>query len=34
VEAGLFDDANGLVQITGTGLHTGQHIALPDQASS
>lgn len=34
VELGLFDDANGLVQITGTGLHTGQHIALPGLAST
>jgi hypothetical protein len=28
VTMGLFDDANGLVQITGTGLDVGQHIAL------
>jgi hypothetical protein len=34
VELGLFDDANGLVQITGTGLHTGQHIALPGLGST
>jgi hypothetical protein len=34
VKLGLFDEANGLVQITGTGLHTGQHSALPGQASS
>jgi hypothetical protein len=31
VSLGLFDDANGLVQITGTGLDVGQHIALPGQ---
>jgi hypothetical protein len=31
VTPGLFDDANGLVQITGTGLDVGQHIALPGQ---
>jgi hypothetical protein len=34
VELGLFDDANGLVQITGTGLGTGQHVALPGLAST
>jgi Putative peptidoglycan binding domain len=34
VKLGLFDDANGLVQITGTDLHAGQHIALPGLAST
>jgi peptidoglycan hydrolase-like protein with peptidoglycan-binding domain len=31
VELGLFDDADGLVQVTGTGLHPGQRIVVPAQ---
>lgn len=34
VKLGLFDDANGLVQVTGSGLHTGQPIALPSLTST
>ena len=29
VSLGLFDDANGLVQVTGTGLAAGQHVVVP-----
>jgi hypothetical protein len=29
VSLGLFDDANGLVQVSGTGLATGQHVVVP-----
>jgi hypothetical protein len=29
VTTGLFDDAAGTVQVTGTGLHAGQHIVVP-----
>jgi hypothetical protein len=29
VSLGLFDDAAGLVQVTGTGLAAGQHVVVP-----
>jgi hypothetical protein len=29
VTVGLFDDADGTVQVTGTGLAAGQHIVIP-----
>lgn len=29
VTTGLFDDASGLVQVTGTGLAVGQHVVVP-----
>ncbi|MGH3124796.1 MAG: hypothetical protein ACRDND_27755, partial [Streptosporangiaceae bacterium] len=29
VSAGLFDDADGLVQVTGPGLAAGQHVVVP-----
>lgn len=29
VSPGLFDDAAGLVQVTGTGLAAGQHVVVP-----
>jgi len=29
VSVGLFDDAQGLVQVTGPGLHAGQQVAVP-----
>lgn len=29
VQPGLFDDADGLVQVTGDGLHAGDHIVVP-----
>ena len=29
VTVGLFDDAEGLVQISGQGLHAGQHVVVP-----
>ena len=29
VTTGLFDDAAGTVQVTGTGLHAGQHVVVP-----
>jgi peptidoglycan hydrolase-like protein with peptidoglycan-binding domain len=29
VELGLFDDAEGLVQVTGSGLREGQHVVVP-----
>jgi hypothetical protein len=29
VSLGIFDDANGLVQIYGSGLGAGQHVAVP-----
>ncbi|MGH9243477.1 MAG: efflux RND transporter periplasmic adaptor subunit [Acidimicrobiales bacterium] len=29
VELGLFDDAEGLVQVTGSGLEPGQHVVVP-----
>jgi hypothetical protein len=29
VELGLFDDADGLVQISGTGLAEGQRVVVP-----
>jgi hypothetical protein len=29
VEIGLFDDAEGLVQVTGAGLREGQHVVVP-----
>lgn len=29
VSLGLFDDASGLVQVTGSGLATGQHVVVP-----
>jgi hypothetical protein len=29
VSAGLFDDAAGLVQVSGSGLHAGQHVVVP-----
>lgn len=29
VTLGLFDDADGMVQVTGTGLTTGQHVVVP-----
>ncbi|MBV8527059.1 MAG: HlyD family efflux transporter periplasmic adaptor subunit [Candidatus Dormibacteraeota bacterium] len=31
VQPGLFDDADGLVQVTGDGLAAGQHIVVPAQ---
>ena len=27
--AGLFDDADGLVQVSGVGLSAGQHVVVP-----
>jgi hypothetical protein len=30
VTLGLFDDADGLVQVTGTGLTAGQRIVVPN----
>ena len=30
VTLGLFDDADGLVQVTGTGLAAGQRVVVPD----
>ena len=32
VSVGLFDDAQGLVQISGSGLHAGQHVVIPASA--
>ena len=32
VTVGLFDDAQGLVQISGSGLHAGQHVVIPASA--
>ena len=29
VSVGLFDDAAGLVQVSGTGLAAGQHVVVP-----
>src|SRR5262249_13037788 len=29
VELGLFDDADGLVQVTGAGLHVGMRVVVP-----
>ncbi len=29
VELGLFDDADGLVQVRGAGVHAGQHVVVP-----
>ena len=29
VSLGLFDDAAGLVQVTGSGLAAGQHVVVP-----
>jgi len=29
VSPGLFDDATGLVQVTGSGLAAGQHVVVP-----
>jgi hypothetical protein len=29
VTLGLFDDADGLVQVTGSGLAAGQHVVVP-----
>ena len=29
VSVGLFDDAQGLVQVTGPGLHAGQQVVVP-----
>jgi multidrug efflux pump subunit AcrA (membrane-fusion protein) len=29
VSLGVFDDAAGLVQVTGTGLAAGQHVVVP-----
>jgi hypothetical protein len=29
VSLGLFDDADGLVQVTGTGLSAGQNVVVP-----
>ena len=29
VTLGLFDDADGLVQVTGTGLAAGQRVVVP-----
>ena len=29
ISLGLFDDAHGLVQVTGTGLHVGQRVVVP-----
>jgi len=31
VTLGLFDDADGLVQIHGPGLSAGQHVVIPAQ---
>jgi Putative peptidoglycan binding domain len=31
VSVGLFDDADGLVQVTGTGLAPGQHVVVPGE---
>jgi hypothetical protein len=31
VELGLFDDADGLVQVTGSGVAAGQRIVVPAQ---
>ena len=33
VTPGLFDDAAGLVQVTGTGLTAGQHVVVPARMS-
>ena len=30
VSPGLFDDAAGLVQVTGAGLVAGQHVVVPE----
>ena len=30
VTLGLFDDADGLVQVTGTGLAAGQQVVVPN----
>jgi multidrug efflux pump subunit AcrA (membrane-fusion protein) len=30
VRLGLFDDADGMVQVTGTGLAAGQHVVVPE----
>lgn len=30
VSLGLFDDADGLVQVTGSGLRAGQHVVVPE----
>ena len=32
VSVGLFDDAQGRVQISGSGLHAGQHVVIPASA--
>jgi hypothetical protein len=32
VSVGLFDEAQGLVQISGSGLHAGQHVVIPASA--
>jgi hypothetical protein len=29
VSPGMFDDADGLVQVTGPGLAAGQHVVVP-----
>jgi len=29
VSVGLFDDAQGLVQVSGPGLHAGQQVVVP-----
>jgi hypothetical protein len=29
VSLGLFDDADGLVQVSGSGLSAGQHVVVP-----
>ena len=29
VSLGLFDDADGLVQVTGSGLTRGEHVVVP-----
>jgi hypothetical protein len=29
VSLGLFDDADGLVQVSGSGLRAGQHVVVP-----
>jgi hypothetical protein len=31
VSLGLFDDADGLVQVTGSRLSAGQHVVVPAQ---
>jgi peptidoglycan hydrolase-like protein with peptidoglycan-binding domain len=31
VALGLFDDADGLVQVSGAGLHAGQHVVVPGE---